>query len=335
MSRGAVATADDSARSLTGVGFRALGTVRLETVHGSADVVAYVARYGDAWAFPDPTDPSVLLRVVSVLQSGRLVETRIPITTELDDSELPTDDDAVDAAAQGLVMNPEELGRRAVRRMERMPWVDAFLQWIDLQVVKARYPDRPLLGLHRQLVDVDDAISLWIAHKGLLRRVEGMDDDVVDHTQPQVLAAALRRATFLEQDLDGPLVAYADLAADVLRNLLLAAPALAALWNGLQWWIAGSVVGFCAASALAVEAVLPVPRWRPAIVLLLPMSFFAGYWTIGWQGVLGLMVYCIAIVLLRNAFFTTWIGEIIQRLQPTGPEHAPMPIDELLARYGS
>ncbi|MCB9683259.1 MAG: hypothetical protein H6733_17470 [Alphaproteobacteria bacterium] len=312
------------APELEALGFRRLGVVRVAHLDrappDSTTAVLYVARYGDAFAFRELLDEGIRLVMVTLLSSGELVETRVPAWATPEGTAAAPLDTTFDATT----------GISAVDAASAhpVPWLDALFDRMESDRVRARYADRPHLGVHRQLVEVDDPTTLWVSHRGLVRRVQAGVDEVVDHQAIPLCLAAIRRSLHVQVAVDEAGLAAAAHLADLTRNGLLALPAGVCLYGGLSWWVAGVLVGFCASAALGVHEAVRVPTLRPWLIGLVPFVGMAGWLTIGWGAVTLLLLWCLAAVFLRDALFVRFAAFVAQRSQQTRSP-APVPATQL------
>jgi hypothetical protein len=249
------------APELETLGFRPVasclvGPVRVESV----PTRVYVARYGDAYAFADPLDADVRLRVLTVLSSGRLVETRVLVAPRSSGNPL---DELVAGA---------ERARLAVR-----------------------YPDRPAQGVHRQVVDVGDLHTLWIAHRGFVRKVQAADD-VPDHTAVELFAGAMRRGWATRLRLDRPELARVDRLVSTARAVLLAVPILVGLASGLSLASSFLITLVPAIFALLARDAARSRPWRPWLLLVpLGAAIFGGL-TLGIGPALAVLGWDLAVI---------------------------------------
>jgi hypothetical protein len=176
------------AGALEALGFTPLGILRFGAAgpHTAGAVALYVAPYGDAVGLAEPLDPRVRLRLVSILGSGVLVETRVRAPTEAAPPSMP--DASPDAAAAETAAGV--LDALATRPL---PWLDRQLAALEDDRLALRYPSHRGAGVIRQLLDVSDPDSVWIAHRGLVRRLQAEGDGPIDHRDLDLALAALRR----------------------------------------------------------------------------------------------------------------------------------------------
>lgn len=408
---------------LDALGFTRLGTVWFATGPGArrpvdATRAVHVGKYRDAFAFADPGDPTVPLRVLSVLQSGALAETVVvtqrsgvyeppsgvrPRPTPLqeepappppappEDDEPPTDplpravtppDEADLRRAQEERTSRElleELGveiqgnawtsgtfpaqRSGARKKADRPAarvtpstdlpepeaapseaseatggehgaVDRWLATLEAPSRSARFPSLPDAGLHRQVLDADDPETVWLAHRGFLRRIQGQHDEVVDHASIDLFRAAFRRIEHVRlapSRRQGPNLT---LAVDVVQNTALAAPALFALLLGAAWWMALALGAFTVGASLGSVHLLrtpPLRRWLAAVPVLVLLF---GWLTIGWLGIAITALYGAAIVLGRETWLRPAVAHVLDRFRARGlGAPPPVPMPELLERY--
>lgn len=306
------------AGSLSDVGFQPLGLLRWMQHGEEVTVQVYVSRYGDAFALPEPREPMLSLRLLSVLQSGRLVQTLA----------LAHGRGGAGGGGDTTIAEPvrgEDPADRILAQVRDLQ---------DRTRLPLRFPDLGGVGIHRQICDVQDPDSLWVAHKGFLRRVQGNDDDVVDHKAMALMVAALRREDHVRQVLERGLRRQAQTLALIVRNVALVIPGLLALSTGLTWWASGLIVGAAAAAALVFQLGLRDRRLRPLLGAVPVVSALIGWFTVGVGTMLGLLVYGLVVLYLSDMVLVDVVQRGLLRLRGDLREPAPVPMPGLVELYG-
>lgn len=355
------------------LGFRRLGTARLWVPEGELagwlEVPAHVSRYGDAFAFPDPTDDRVRLRLVSVLTSGVMVESIVldalhaappppvrPPSREPPPPPPPEPEGPPESrellADLGVEVTPDGTKKKKKKRRTgrstsgtarleawldqsgHLPWLDDLLDRVDLLPIAAHYPSMPQVGVHRQLLDMQDPASVWVAHRGLLRRIQGATGEVADHQSLPLFLATLRRLDHVARTQQRELGRMGTQGAEALQNLLLVAPALLGLVWGLPWWAAGLLAGFTAVASLAIVHALRTPPLRAWLISVPPLALGLGYFTLGGVAIFAILLWGVAVVLVRGRVLRALATEVWARYKgDAASEPAPVPMPALLEVY--
>ncbi len=213
--------------------------------------------------------------------------------------------------------------------------VDRLLAELEGSTRLARFPTIPECGVYRQALDMDDANSLWVAHRGFLRRMQGQDDDVVDHQRVDVFRAALRRLEHvaisqvgLEQ---GPNTSRS---LDILQGALLGAPLVLALLQGMALWVAVVVGAFTIGGAFFVVNTLHEPEQRMRLWVVPVAVLVVGWLTVGWFGLGAVLTYGVGVLLAREPYLRPFVARWSARTAGEGVlTPAPVPMPALLERY--
>lgn len=306
---------------LDGLDFRPLGYMAVasplsEPPDELVVLSVYASRYGDAIAFAEPFDATVRVRVLTVLASGTIIESRA-IQAVADDA--PEDDEPIAAVLAKL----------------HLPVINPLLVQLASRRALQRYPSHPKAGLHRQALDVNDAASFWLAHRGLVHRLSGTDDTVADHQSLALAMAAVRRVDHVSGHEDARHQAIVQRRVLHLRNALLALPAALGLWKGLPWWMAGLLTGFTAAGALGLRSAMAHRSQRVWLVAIPVAVAIAGWLTIGWAAVFVTLLYALAVVVGMELMGADLIEQLFGRVAPLARRPPPpVPLPELLNTYG-
>lgn len=309
--RRVVAATPDDALALA-LGAAREGTLWFGRTLAGAEVdvarALHVSRYGDALLYADPTDPEVALRIVSGLQSGRIAETLVRRPLPVDDDEPPTSPGAlrgplgIDGAARTVEPPRGSAGADVeawLQALRHPPGLDDALSRLDALAAGARHFGHEPAGLHRQVVDIADPASLWVLHRGFLRRVQGSLDDVADHRSTPVALAIVRRVAQIDDLRERRFEVAVERATRALRNVLLAAPFVLGWLGGLVWWVALTVGLAAAGGATGIVTCLRRPRLRPWLLVTPVGVVVIGFGTVGVVNLLLLLVLCVAVVLVE------------------------------------